>query len=138
MSLLRFYMFTLINVEVSFVGISNHVLDAAKSNRAVSLFRPETSEEDVRELASVCLKGQPGLIKGICRAYMIKMKSEKFRKFYGLRDFIHFFTYLQGHKLNDDEVATPQMIMQALERNFNGSDQFENICECFLKEVRIV
>ena len=125
------------NQEVSFVGISNHVLDAAKSNRAVSLFRPETSEEDVRELASVCLKDQPGLINGICRAYMIKMKSEKFRKFYGLRDFIHFFTYLQRRKINNDEVATPQMIMQALERNFNGSDQFDNICECFLKEVRI-
>ena len=124
------------NQEVSFVGISNHVLDAAKSNRAVSLFRPETSEEDVRELASVCLKGQPGLIKGICRAYMIKMKSEKFRKFYGLRDFIHFFTYLQRQKRYNDEVATPQMIMQALERNFNGSDQFDHICECFLKEVK--
>ena len=123
------------NQEVSFVGISNHVLDAAKSNRAVSLFRPETSEKDVRELASVCLEDQPGLIEGICRAYMIKMKSEKFRKFYGLRDFIHFFTYLQRHKMNYVEVATPQMIMQALERNFNGSDQFHNICECFLKEV---
>ena len=126
------------NQEVSFVGISNHVLDAAKSNRAVSLFRPETSEEDMRELASVCLKDQPGLINGICRAYMIKMKSEKFRKFYGLRDFIHFFTYLQRRKMNNDEVATPQMIMQALERNFNGSDQFDDICECFLKEVKIV
>ena len=125
------------NQEVAFVGISNHVLDAAKSNRAVSLFRPETSEEDVRELASVCLKDQPGLIDGICRAYMIKMKSQAFRAFYGLRDFIHFFTYLQRRKRNNDEVATPQMIMQAIERNFNGSDQFKSIYECFLKEVRV-
>ena len=125
------------NQEVSFVGISNRVLDAAKSNRAVCLFCPETSEEDVRELASVCLKGQPGLINGMCRAYMVKMKSHDFRTFYGLRDFIHFFTYLQRHKRNNDEVATPQMIMQALERNFNGSNQFKSICECFLKEVRV-
>ena len=125
------------NQEVSFVGISNHVLDAAKSNRAVSLFRPETSEEDVRVLASVCLKDQPCLIDGICRAYMVKMKNQDFRTFYGLRDFIHFFTYLQRYKKYDDEVATPQMITQAIERNFNGSDQFKSICECFLKEASI-
>ena len=124
------------NQEVSFVGISNHVLDAAKSNRAVSLFRPEISEEDVRELASVCLKGQPDLIDGICRAYMIKMKSQDFRAFYGLRDFIHFFTYLQHCKRNNK--VPPQVIMQAIERNFNGSDQFKSICECFLNEVRVV
>ena len=124
------------NQEVSFVGISNHVLDAAKSNRAVSLFRPETSEEDVRELASVCLKDQPGLIDGICRAYTCMRESQAFRAFYGLRDFIHFFTYLQRRKRSDDEVATPQMIMQAIERNFNGSVQFKSICECFLKEVK--
>ena len=29
--------------EVAFVGITNHVLDAAKTNRAVSLFRPTAS-----------------------------------------------------------------------------------------------
>ena len=28
---------------MAFVGITNHVLDAAKTNRAVSLFRPTAS-----------------------------------------------------------------------------------------------
>ena len=30
--------------EVAFVGITNHILDAAKTNRAVSLFRPTASK----------------------------------------------------------------------------------------------
>ena len=121
--------------EVSFVGISNHVLDAAKSNRAVSLFRPKTTNKDVRELAEACLKGQQDLIKGISQAYIRKTESQAFRAFYGLRDFIHFFSYLQRHQDAYHEVITPQTVMQALERNFNGSDQFESICECFLQEV---
>ena len=121
------------NQRVAFVGISIFGFDAAKSNLAVSLFRPEISEEDVRELPSACLKGQPGLINGIC--HMIK--SHDFRKYYGIRDFIRFFTYLQRRKRSNDEVVTPQMIMQAIERNFNVSDQFKSMCGCFLKEVSI-
>ena len=30
--------------EVAFVAITNHILDAAKTNRAISLFRPSVSE----------------------------------------------------------------------------------------------
>lgn len=30
--------------EVAFVAITNHILDAAKTNRAVSLFRPTASQ----------------------------------------------------------------------------------------------
>ena len=37
--------------KVAFVGISNHILDAAKMNRAVSLFRPDICLEDVEVLA---------------------------------------------------------------------------------------
>ena len=37
--------------EVSFVAITNHALDAAKTNRAISLYRPETSTEDLKILA---------------------------------------------------------------------------------------
>ena len=29
---------------VSFVGITNHILDAAKTNRAVTLFRPRATD----------------------------------------------------------------------------------------------
>ena len=30
--------------EVPFVAITTHILDAAKTNRAISLFRPESAE----------------------------------------------------------------------------------------------
>ena len=33
---------------VSFVGITNHILDAAKSNRAVTLFRPRAADVSFR------------------------------------------------------------------------------------------
>ena len=33
------------NAEVSFIGITNHILDAAKTNRAVTLCRPRADEE---------------------------------------------------------------------------------------------
>ena len=36
--------------EVSFVAITNHILDAAKTNRAVCLFRPDASEEELKTL----------------------------------------------------------------------------------------
>ena len=42
--------------EVSFVAISNHVLDAAKTNRAVSLIRPNSTTQDLHELAKECIR----------------------------------------------------------------------------------
>ena len=37
---------------VSFVGITNHILDAAKSNRAVTLFRPRAADVSFRVVDS--------------------------------------------------------------------------------------
>ena len=75
--------------EVGFVAISNHVLDAAKSNRCVCLLRAEPDVRELRSIAEGCLFdgvkvpavsdiiGLPenlkvsvgDLIKGLCRAY---------------------------------------------------------------------
>ena len=33
------------DAEVAFIGITNHILDAAKTNRAVTLCRPRADEE---------------------------------------------------------------------------------------------
>ena len=40
--------------EVAFVGITNHVLDAAKTNRAVSLFRPTASHVNIFIISWYC------------------------------------------------------------------------------------
>ena len=130
--------------EVSFVAITNHILDASKTNRAVSLFRPEASEEDLKTLAKGCLWNAPDnpppekvldTIIRFCPAYSDLMTKPEFSQYFGLRDFIHFVSYLRRQRAHD-QVLTPQLVMKALERNFNGSDKFDKICNTFLKMVR--
>ena len=130
--------------EVSFVAITNHVLDAAKTNRAVSLFRPEASLEDLETLAKGCLCNTPDnpppqlkkdlkTIVQFCPAYINLMTRHEFSQYFGLRDFIHFVNYLRRRRA---QMLTPQLVMEALERNFNGSNDFHQICNTFLKKVR--
>ena len=128
--------------EVSFVAITNHVLDAAKTNRAISLFRPEASNEDLRTLAKGCLCSNPEnpptdlkedlkMVVEFCERYSTLMERTNFARFFGLRDFIQFVNYLR-RKRDDKPDLTPQVVMHALERNFNGSEDFETICSEFL------
>ncbi len=124
--------------EVSFVAISNHVLDAAKTNRAVTVFRPEAANSELKTLAQECIAPPgthtpPKLIEQFCTAYDRVLQDPQFKRMYGLRDFIHFVTYLRRHRGTRD----PQVILEALERNFNGtgSDLFEQLCEIFFSSV---
>jgi hemicentin len=132
--------------EVSFVAISNHVLDAAKTNRAVSLFRPEAPRNDLETLARGCLCPTPekpppelkkdmDIVASFCLAYEAIMKDSRFSSFFGLRDFIHFISYLRRRRM---EMLSPQLIMEAVERNFNGvsKEDFNSICKLFLRVVR--
>ena len=129
--------------EVSFVAITNHVLDAAKTNRAISLFRPEPSTEDLCTVAKGCLcsnpdNPKPGLridlnrVVRFCKSYSSLMESSSFARFFGLRDFIQFVSYLR-RKRDESQIITPQVVMHSLERNFNGSEDFAEICSKFLK-----
>ena len=132
---------------VSFVAITNHILDAGKSNRAVSLFRPKAKEEDLKALAQGCLwTGPPNpfpelhnIANGIdelCSAYVTVMEDERFEKFFGLRDFIHFIGYIRRHRGSSTDL-TPELVLKALERNFNGVDagSFKSIANCFLSKI---
>ena len=131
------------NPEVSFVAITNHVLDAAKTNRAISLFRPESLADDLETLAKGCWCSDPdnpppksnhdlSMIAKLCTPYINKMKQKEFKQFFGLRDFIHFVNYLRRKCQN---ALNAQVVQEALERNFNGSDEFEHICKQFLYTV---
>ena len=131
--------------EVSFVAITNHMLDAAKSNRAVCLFRPEASDEDLETLAKGCLsskldspppelKKDLSLVVKFCAPYSHHMKHEDFRRFFGLRDFIHFVTYLRRRR---GDMLSDQLVIEALERNFNGYDKFDVVANSFLESVSI-
>ena len=133
-------------LEVSFVAISNHVLDAAKTNRAISLFRPEASDKDLEMLAKGCLCFNPRnpspemnedlkKVVKFCGPYKKCMKDPQFSRLFGLRDFIQFVNYLRKRKKNTCAMLSSQLVMQALERNFNGSDKFERICKVFLDAI---
>lgn len=128
--------------EVSFVAITNHMLDAAKTNRAVSLFRPEASDEDLETLAKGCLCSDPEnpraelrrdleMVVKFCIPYSRCMKNPRFSSFFGLRDFIHFVNYLR-RKRDEKNPLSQKLVTEALERNFNLFEQFNEICRMFL------
>ena len=128
--------------EVSFIALTNNVLDAAKTNRAVSLFRPEASNEDLHTLAKGCfcsnpdnpppeLRGDLDKVVRLCAPYSTLMEFTTFSHVFGLRDFLHFVNYLR--RIRDKNWSfTSQDVVHALERNFSGSDEFENICSKFM------
>ena len=120
---------------MAFVAISNHVLDAAKTNRAVSLYRPVTSQEDLKRLATACMpnmsENQLSQVDNLIRACQTMMTKKYYnRYFYGLRDAIHFFTYLAR-----ELYIIPVNVTEAVERNFNGTKYNNEILSFFLKEV---
>jgi hemicentin len=129
--------------EVSFVAITNHMLDAAKTNRAVCLFRPEATDKDLTTLAKGCLFSEPyspaskfqddlELVVKLCPAFSKLMKKSEFNHFFGLRDFIHFLNYLRRKR---GEMLDMQVVVEALERNFNGHEQFDELASMFLNAV---
>ena len=71
-----------------------------------------------------------------CQPYLECMKKAEFSSFFGLRDFIQFVNYLR-RKRDEGQSLTNQLILQALERNFNGSDDFESICRQFLHVIGV-
>ncbi|CAB9511697.1 Ring finger protein [Seminavis robusta] len=130
-----------VNGAVSFVSISNHVLDAAKSNRCAMLFREEPDDEEMLTMTKGVLYGSNmdgSLIHnvdldgslteahefglGLCRSYSAMRNIQGLDTFFGLRDYIYFLKYLRtqssvrGGKL----VLTIGGIMSSLSRNFNG------------------
>ena len=66
---------------------------------------------------------------------MVFSISFRFKDFFGLRDFIHMIHYLRREKFSS---ITPQLVMAALERNFNGCVDFSKVCKEFLRPVSVV
>ncbi len=127
------------NPEVSFVAITNHPLDAAKTNRAVSLYRPESSLEDLKTLAKECLTSidvhSERVVELLCSAYSSLMMESKWASFFGLRDFIYFLIYLRSNYVNR---ISDQEVISALERNFGGTADFPEICQKFFTQVSLL
>ena len=60
-------------------------------------------------------------------------ETKNFRNFFGLRDFIHFLSYLH-RKTQNDLYFEPKHVAEAVERNFNGK-YFELLLQHYLNLV---
>ena len=125
---------------VSFVAITNYALDAAKSNRAVCLYRPEASTEDLNVLANEIIQANDLIevervyISYFCKSFFNLMKDPVYCSFYGQRDFMKFLVTLRNIK---KDVLKPDTVVQALEFTFNGHLHFPSVCEEFLQAFSI-
>ena len=144
--------------KVGFVAISNHVLDAAKSNRCVSLLRQEPDEAEMMRITEGVLFKTKGtaitaVIYGehsfdiecinqrLCQSYrqLMQYNDDKLETFFGLRDYIYFLKYLRKKCLISDRalVLTPKNILCGIERNFNGTppDHLNTVCSFFFANL---
>lgn len=120
------------------------MLDAAKTNRAVSLYRVQSTLPDLKDIAkrlfpsivdsshleSSHTGASMAFIESFIHIYVKKM-SPSFLRFYGVRDIVHFLLYLYR-----SPVSSPKTVVEALERNFNGNpDVLEKLITEILKQV---
>ena len=146
--------------EVGFVCITNHILDAAKSNRCVCLLRPEPDKEELMYIAMgvLCQKHQSDesnilfirvemqmmtaeeFSSIMCNCYLNliqnKVQFRWFVQFFGLRDFLHALRFIRRNASLRESVLniSVEILLNALERNFNGvnNENFSNVCASFL------
>eukprot|EP01064_Diplonema_japonicum_P018019 TRINITY_DN2660_c2_g1_i5.p1 TRINITY_DN2660_c2_g1~~TRINITY_DN2660_c2_g1_i5.p1 ORF type:complete len:6207 (+),score=1618.57 TRINITY_DN2660_c2_g1_i5:144-18764(+) len=139
--------------NLSSVLMTNATLDPAIGNRCIVVYmaKPESSELTNMCAGILHKHGRKGLsylaskIVPVCCDAFHKLvpqtsekeelvgydPSEKFRWWYGLRDLFHMMRYIRRYQPNDknrDENSkidvTPELVMRALERNFNGPSEF--------------
>jgi len=70
-----------------------------------------------------------------CPAYLETMSDNRFKDFFGLRDFIHFVNFLHRKQGKAGALLTERRVLQALERNFNGLKDCKTIWNRFLSKV---
>ena len=147
---------------VAFVAITNHVLDAAKSNRCVTLLR---QEPDIRDLITIT-KGllfsarKDGVLltprveldeflfdaqefaKRLCSVYLSLLHGKLLPEaitFFGLRDFIFFLKALRSYAVTDSSklLISVKSLVRAIERNFNGIslDAIKELVRFFLESL---
>ena len=100
----------------------------------------EPKSKDCKETASLIpldhkeQKSEKTLIKGFVDIYydlMTNHETTSFKNFFGLRDFVHFLSYLNRQKIK----ISPAIVVNALERNFNGRPYFKDLVIRFLTVV---
>ena len=131
------------NPEVSFIALTNRVLDAAKSNRAICLFQVNTSEKDINRLAQANVSLNQGKINDddaiwtqlsqISSVFYKEMLRTEFNSMFGLRDIMHLFSFIRRNLTGS--YIQPETLVKAIQRNFSGTENFDTIAKRFLSEV---
>ena len=150
--------------KVGFVAITNHVLDAAKSNRCVSLLRQEPDKDEMMRITNGVLFDSHRVSEGyiqivryedksftkedfsqrLYNAYfeLMNCNNREMETFYGLRDFIYFLKFLRRncHTHNVSMKLSPKTVVHGVERNFNGVEQerFPDIVSIFLSHLSAI
>ena len=134
------------NPEVSFIALTNRVLDAAKSNRAICLFQVNTTQGDINKLASanICLKaGAANLdqdvwnsLSKISAVFYNEMLRPEFNAIFGLRDIMHLFSFIRKHMTLS--FIAPGIMVKGIQRNFSGSEDLDAIAKRFLSAVSVI
>jgi energy-coupling factor transporter ATP-binding protein EcfA2 len=119
------------------IGISNWALDAAKMNRAVYLYRPAPTVEDLTSTAEGMVRSSQikGYLGSIARAYAAVYDAQAREGYIGLRDFYAFVRSLNASLEAGGEMDASTVALCVL-RNFGGMPEAaEAILGTFLTEL---
>ncbi|KAL3853049.1 hypothetical protein ACJMK2_016632 [Sinanodonta woodiana] len=149
--------------DVAVVGISNWALDASKMNRAIHLSRPEMDEEELiltgksisdsfaksshASYSGISSKQERNLniseeLKGIASGYFEFVSTQRFRNFFGLRDYYSLVKYFARELTNMTDLAINQdvkgnIILKGIHRNFGGlPSEIGSVTRCFEKHLK--
>jgi ATPase family associated with various cellular activities (AAA) len=149
--------------KVGFVAISNHILDAAKTNRCVMLLRQDPDDEEMLAIAcgvlfdfqnnghlrtreieiNRCLMQASTFAERLCRSYASLFQDNHplsgLDTFFGLRDFIYLLKAIRSHsRIEPTKLITDiNTFIYCIERNFNGitTDELHQISLIFVKPL---
>jgi len=134
--------------NIGIIILSNKILDAAKTNRAMLLIHPETiTNEDERSLVMGCLfnktdkesldEKEKKIVSRLCRSYE-KVNKYAPKGFFHQRDFVYFLKQLNKEHFQK-RIDLPLALLNCLERNFGGipHSNFKELAKEFFEYLRL-
>ena len=119
----------------SVVGLSNWALDPAKMNRAVHLYRPAPTVEDLALTAEGMVQTATlkGYLQAIAESFSIVYKTQSLPDFWGMREFYSTVRFV-NRALSMNQTLSPALVMNAILRNYGGRPhELERIVTQFFK-----
>ncbi|EFA81451.1 hypothetical protein PPL_05439 [Heterostelium album PN500] len=130
------------STDIAIVILSNKILDAAKTNRTLQLVHSSIiDKEDERALVKGCLFNNEKLeysdlliVKAMCKSYrrVNEFTDDTKKNLFHQRDFVYFLRHLSKLRSKTSSM-TPEIVLEALERNFGGihPHKFKELAKVF-------